>query len=91
MDKEQGHDMLLPEPRLVKATFQLGSEVFPIDSKAGTTLSQQLAAMKESSMSILKEYITKHNVPNEVPDEPIEASSEDEGQEVSNPSKKSKK
>ncbi|KAJ6941374.1 hypothetical protein NC651_007230 [Populus alba x Populus x berolinensis] len=33
--------------------------------------------MKEQSMSILKEFITKHNVHNDVPDELAENSSED--------------
>lgn len=77
------------EPR-AKATLQLGSETFSIKSSTGI-LSQQLAAMKEESMGILKEFITKHNVPNDVPDESIESSTEDEAEELDNPPKKSKK
>nr|CAD1830531.1 unnamed protein product [Ananas comosus var. bracteatus] len=74
----------------VKATLQLGSESYSFDSESGI-LSQQLDAMKEKSMGILKEYITKHNVPNDVPDEPLEGSSEDDAEELNNPPKKSKK
>ncbi|KAI0489159.1 hypothetical protein KFK09_029001 [Dendrobium nobile] len=85
---EHFQDSIFSAPR-VKFTFLLGSEAFSVDSKTGK-LSQQLAEMKEESMNILKEYITKHNVPNDVPDEPIEASSEEEGEEK-NPPKKSKK
>ncbi|ONK64493.1 uncharacterized protein A4U43_C07F26650 [Asparagus officinalis] len=73
-----------------KATLQLGSETFSIKSSTGI-LSQQLAAMKEESMGILKEFITKHNAPNDVPDESIESSTEDEAEELDNPPKKSKK
>lgn len=29
-------------------------------------------------MTILKDFITKHNVPHDVPDEPLEASSDDD-------------
>ncbi|XP_062234068.1 uncharacterized protein LOC133931242 [Phragmites australis] len=66
----------------VKANLVLGAESFAISSESGI-LSEQLAAMKEKSMVILKEYITKHNAPNE---------SEDEGETlVNNPPKKSKK
>lgn len=75
-----------------KATLQLGSETYHVQSSTGNDiLSQQLVAMKEQSMSILKEFITKHNVPNDVPDEPIEGSTEDEADEVDKPPKKSKK
>ncbi|KAG6721477.1 hypothetical protein I3842_03G113600 [Carya illinoinensis] len=41
-------------------------------------LSEQLISMKEKSMSILKEFITKHNFPNDVPDELVESSSEED-------------
>ena len=41
-------------------------------------LSEQLASIKEESMSVLKDFITRHNVPNDVPDEPDEISSEDD-------------
>ncbi|KAG0457592.1 hypothetical protein HPP92_022446 [Vanilla planifolia] len=96
MAEEQVRDSRFPAS--VKASFQLGSEVFLVDSKPGM-LSHQLMALKEESMGILKEYITKHNVPNDVPDELIEASpeegeeeeEEEEGIKVKNPRKKSKK
>ncbi|KAL6603320.1 hypothetical protein ACP70R_043681 [Stipagrostis hirtigluma subsp. patula] len=78
------------DPR-VKANLVLGAESFVISSESGV-LSEQLAAMKEKSMVILKEYITKHNAPNDVPDESIEGESDDEGETlVNNPPKKSKK
>lgn len=62
----------------VKATFKLGSELYAVNSYNGNTVSEQLVSMKEQSMSILKEFITKHNVPHDVPDEPAESSSEDD-------------
>ncbi|GJN39365.1 hypothetical protein PR202_gb28477 [Eleusine coracana subsp. coracana] len=78
------------DPR-VKANLVLGVESFAVSSNSGI-LSEQLAAMKEKSMVILKEYITKHNVPNDVPDESVEGESDDEGDTlVKNPPKKSKK
>ncbi|EMS58534.1 hypothetical protein TRIUR3_00345 [Triticum urartu] len=78
------------EPR-AKATLVLGGESFAVSSESGT-LSEQLAAMREKSMVILKEYITKHNVPNDVPDESIEGPSDEEGEALAkNPPKKSKK
>ncbi|KAJ0967011.1 hypothetical protein J5N97_023928 [Dioscorea zingiberensis] len=77
------------KPR-VKATFYLGSETYSVSSDTGL-ISQQLATMKVESMSILTGFITKHNVPNDVPDEPLEGSSEEESEEPNNPPKKSKK
>ena len=74
----------------VKGSLLLGSETFSIKSSTGV-LSQQLAAMKEESMSILNDFITRHNVPNDVPDEPIESSSGDEAEGLNNPPKKSRK
>ncbi|KAF9682540.1 hypothetical protein SADUNF_Sadunf05G0119600 [Salix dunnii] len=62
----------------VKAMFKLGSELYAVDSCTGNTVSEQLVSMKEQSMSILKEFITKHNVPTDVPDELAESSSEDD-------------
>ncbi|KAH8489074.1 hypothetical protein H0E87_024641 [Populus deltoides] len=62
----------------VKATLKLGSELYAVNSCNGNTISNQLVSMKEQSMSILKEFITKHNVPHDVPDELAESSSEDE-------------
>lgn len=73
----------------VKATLSLGSEKFSICSDSGI-LSQQLASMKEQAMTILKEYITKHNAPTDVPDEVVEGSSSDESEELDAPAKKSK-
>ncbi|XVF32883.1 hypothetical protein REPUB_Repub17cG0121400 [Reevesia pubescens] len=65
----------------VKATLRLGSELYTVNAKKVGTVSEQLFSMKEESMSILKEFITKHNVPNDVPDELVESSSEDEEEE----------
>lgn len=76
----------------VKATIRLGSESFTVSSDPGI-LSEQISTMKEKSMVILKDYITRHNVPADVPDEPLEeASSEEEedAKELSKPPKKSK-
>ncbi|CAM0908733.1 unnamed protein product [Alopecurus aequalis] len=82
---------LSPDPR-AKATLVLGAELFTVCSESGALLSEQLAAMREKSMVILKDYITRHNVPNDVPDEPVEGSSGDEAEAlVKNPPKKSKK
>ncbi|KAL3381681.1 hypothetical protein AABB24_001678, partial [Solanum stoloniferum] len=77
-------------PPQVKATFRLGSESYSVEACKGI-LSEQLISMKEQSMTILKDYITKHNVPNEVPDEPEEFSSEDDGEIPEQPPVKSKK
>lgn len=74
---------------LIKAMLQLGSETFSVEANKGT-LSEQLIVMKEQSMSILKNYITKHNIPNDIPDEPEEISSDDDG-ELSEKPPKSKK
>lgn len=75
----------------VKATFWLGSETYTVQAKEGL-VSEQLISVKEQSMSILKEFITKHNVPNDVPDEAEEISSEEEQDDLSAkpPVKKSK-
>lgn len=74
----------------VKATLRLGSETYSVEVNKGI-VSEQLVSMKEQSMSILKDYITKHNVPNDVPDEPEEISSEDEDEVAEKPPVKSKK
>jgi hypothetical protein len=76
----------------VKANLVLGGESFSIGSESGV-LSEQLAATREKSMLILKEYITKHNAPNDVPDESVEGESDDDGEALvkNNPPKKSKK
>lgn len=69
-----------PKPT-VKATLNLGPETYLVNASEGT-ISNQLVSMKEKSMAILKEFITKHNVPNDVPDEPLEASSDDEEEDA---------
>lgn len=76
------------QPR-VKATFKLGSEMCEVAASKGI-LSQQLVSMKEESMSILKDFITKHNIPTDVPDEPLEGSSEDDGENFTQKKKKRK-
>lgn len=78
-------------PLVVKAMLQLGSETFSVEANKGT-LSEQLSAMKEQSMNIFKDYITKHNVPNEVPDDPEPISSDyDDEDDISQKPPKSKK
>ncbi|CAI0552805.1 unnamed protein product, partial [Linum tenue] len=80
----------------VKATFRLGSETHSVAATKGegAAISEELVAMKEESMRILKEFITKHNVPADVPDELVEdedESSEEEAEdEVAEKSKKTK-
>ncbi|KAL7120148.1 hypothetical protein ACP275_02G105900 [Erythranthe tilingii] len=76
----------------VKATINLGSETYFAQANKGL-ISDQLYSVKEQSMSILKEFITKHNIPNDVPDEAEEISSDDDEDEISPnpPVKKPKK
>ncbi|RDX98736.1 hypothetical protein CR513_18303, partial [Mucuna pruriens] len=69
---------------LVKATFRLGSESYSVEANKGS-LSEQLVSLKEESMTILKDFITKHNVPHDVPDESLEASSDDDEDIAENP------
>ena len=79
----------VPSQAQVKATFRLGSESYCVQASKGSCLSEQLALMKEESMIILKDFITKHNVAQDVPDELVEeASSEDD---TAKPQAKSKK
>ncbi|XP_022863606.1 uncharacterized protein LOC111383702 [Olea europaea var. sylvestris] len=74
----------------VRATIHLGSERFFVQANNGV-LSEQLVSVKEQSMGILKDFITKHNIPTEVPDEPEEVSSEDDSEiSAKPPMKKSK-
>ena len=47
--------------------------------------------MKEESMSVLKDFITKHNVPNDVPDETDDISSEEDDETPLKVTVKSKK
>lgn len=70
-------DMETQSKPKVKATFGLGSESYSVQANKGS-LSEQLVSLKEESMTILKDFITKHNVPHDVPDEPLEASSDDD-------------
>ncbi|RCV23189.1 hypothetical protein SEVIR_4G290800v4 [Setaria viridis] len=87
----EGQDAVQGLGPSVKANLVLGAESFAISSESGI-LSEQLSTMKEKSMVILKEYITKHNAPNDVPDESTEGESDDEGEAlVKNPPKKSKR
>ncbi|KAI3682783.1 hypothetical protein L1987_83026 [Smallanthus sonchifolius] len=72
----------------VKATFCLGSETHTIEACKGILL-DQLVFVKGESMSILKEFITKHNVPNDVPDEV--SSEDDDDDDGEGPTVKSKK
>ncbi|KAI3445310.1 hypothetical protein Pfo_001975 [Paulownia fortunei] len=84
--------LIADSPRArVKATIHLGSETYFAMANKGL-ISEQLNSVKEQNMSILKDFITKHNIPNDVPDEPEEISSEDDD-EISPkpPVKKSKK
>ncbi|KAL2461018.1 Ammonium transporter 2 [Abeliophyllum distichum] len=82
-------DAVSAYPR-VRATIHLGSETFSVQANNGV-LSEQLVSVKEQSMSILKDFITKHNIPTEVPDEPEEVSSEDDNDiSAKPPIKKSK-
>ncbi|KAK1304830.1 hypothetical protein QJS10_CPB11g02006 [Acorus calamus] len=75
----------------VKASLRLGSETYTVNASTGI-LSEQLIAMKEESMSTLKSFITKHNVPNDVPDEAMEneSSSDNENTTADNPPKRTK-
>uniref|UniRef100_A0A2N9IQK6 Uncharacterized protein n=1 Tax=Fagus sylvatica TaxID=28930 RepID=A0A2N9IQK6_FAGSY len=88
MDTES-HDVF-PSKSWVRATLRLGQETYVVGKNEGT-LSDQLVSMKEESMSILKEFITKHNVPNDVPDELVESSSEDDTENLEKTNVKSKK
>lgn len=81
-------DIMSPSP-WVKATFHLGSETYPVNANMGI-LSEQLVSMKAESMSILKDFISKHNVPNDVPDDPDEVS-EDDGETLEKPKLKKRK
>ncbi|MFS7901616.1 hypothetical protein Hanom_Chr01g00001801 [Helianthus anomalus] len=83
----QMQDESFPNPA-VKATLCLGSETHTIEACKGI-LSDQLVYIKEQSMSVLKEFITKHNVPNDVPDEILSEGDADDDDEA--PVVKSKK
>ncbi|GMN52315.1 hypothetical protein TIFTF001_021464 [Ficus carica] len=89
----QAQDAVSPNP-LVKVAFSLGTETYSLTANKGSlSISEQLASLKEESMGMLKDYITKHSVPNDVPDEPLDeiSSSEDEDEIPEKPQTKSKK
>ncbi|KAL9239756.1 hypothetical protein vseg_014048 [Gypsophila vaccaria] len=79
-----------PSAMCVKATIRLGSETYTVNGSTGV-LSDQLVTMKEESMIILKDYITRHNAPADVPDEPLEGSSGDEDEILAKPKPKKRK
>lgn len=84
-------DAVLPRPQ-VNATFRLGAESYSVKATNGSSLSEQLVNLKAQSMAVLKDFITKHNVPQDVPDESLEASSDDdEDEDAKKPQVKSKK
>ena len=89
MMEAESNDVILPKHR-IRATLRLGPETYVVCKNEGT-LSDQLVSMKEESMGILKEFITKHNVPNDVPDELVESSSEDDSEIPEKTHVKSKK
>ncbi|KAJ0434009.1 hypothetical protein HanRHA438_Chr17g0817461 [Helianthus annuus] len=65
----------------VKATFSLGSETHTFKAWKGI-LSDQLVYIKGESVSVLKEFITKHNVLNDVPDEILSEGDADDDDEA---------
>lgn len=75
----------------VKVSICLGSEMYTVHGSKGTLLSEQLVSMKEESMTIFKDYITKHNAPADVPDEPLEGSSGEEDEIPDKPKSKKRK
>lgn len=82
---------LFMEPQShVKVSIHLGSEIYTVSGGTGC-LSKQLVSMKEESMNILKDYITKNNAPADVPDEPLEGSSGDEDEISVKPKPKKRK
>ncbi|XP_021904421.1 uncharacterized protein LOC110819505 [Carica papaya] len=84
----QTHEVIPTNPR-VKVTLRLESEKYSVNRNGGS-ISEQLLSVKEETMNILKDFITKHNVPNDVPDELVDSSSEDE-EAQEKPHAKSKK
>ena len=90
MMEAESNDLFPPKHR-VRVTLCLGPATNYVVCKNEGVLSDQLVSMKEESMSILKEFITKHNVPNDVPDELVEGSSEDDTENPEKTHVKSKK
>lgn len=83
-------ESVLASPQ-VNATFCLGAESYSVKATDGSSLSEQLVNLKEQSMTVLKDFITKHNVPQDVPDESLEGSSDDDDDDAKKPQVKSKK
>ena len=75
----------VPGKNLVKVEFKLGTESYTIDSIKGDTVLDQLVSMKEESMKILKDFITKHNVQDD--DVPDQILSNDDASPVKPPKK----
>ncbi|XP_028800108.1 uncharacterized protein LOC114755402 [Neltuma alba] len=67
----------MPLKPLAKATLRLGAESYSVQADNGS-LSEQIVSLKEKSMVILKDFITKHNAPQDVPDDLAETSSSEE-------------
>ncbi|KAL4588287.1 hypothetical protein LXL04_001170 [Taraxacum kok-saghyz] len=63
---------------MVKARLCLGAETHSVEGSKGEMISEQIVFVKEECMSILKEFITNHNVQNDVPDPDEILSSEDD-------------
>ncbi|XP_057763684.1 uncharacterized protein LOC130984983 [Salvia miltiorrhiza] len=74
----------------VKVSLHLGSETYSAVASEGL-ISEQLTSVKEQSMSILKDFITKNNIPNDVPDDPEEISSDDDDEVSAKPPVKKSK
>ncbi|KAL6571344.1 hypothetical protein OROHE_002987 [Orobanche hederae] len=66
----------------VKAIIHLGPETYLAQANKGRLISEQLNSVKEQSMRFLKDFITKHNIPSDIPDEPEEISSEDDNDNI---------
>ncbi|KAL6526647.1 hypothetical protein OROGR_015737 [Orobanche gracilis] len=69
----------------VKVIIHLGPETYLAQANKGHLISEQLNSVKEQSMSFLKDFITKHNIPSDIPDEPDEISSEDDDDKILSP------
>ncbi|KAJ0229788.1 T2 [Hirschfeldia incana] len=85
------NDSVVPGRNLVKVSFKLGTESYTVDAIQGDTVVDQLVSMKVESMKILKEFITKHNVPDHVPDESLSDEGDEDDDAVKCPVKKPKK
>ncbi|KAI3930767.1 hypothetical protein MKX01_037213 [Papaver californicum] len=91
---DQIGDVTVPiSSSLLKATLCLGEKKYFVDGTNidGVLLSDQLVSMKQASMSILKEFITKHNIPADVPDEAVKEEEEEDNGDVAPNNGKTKK